>query len=107
MNKTSTDYDNVISTNFLSLVRSGLGYCCLHAFFSFHRQTRFIVARLGISRATVKRWKARWRAGEFPCTHCSDCMARKVTFPIPRKAAKPKLAEENSPSEKPLQELPE
>lgn len=56
----------------------GLGYCCVWLFFARFKQTSLISHRLGVDRATVKRWKARWRTGEFRCEKCERCMVLKL-----------------------------
>lgn len=57
-----------------TLITQGLGYCCLWAFFQFHRRTGLIATRLGIDPRTVRRWKARVREGEFTCEGKGNCM---------------------------------
>jgi len=56
----------------------GLGYCCLWFFFRRYKRTSLIANRLGLHRATVARYKARWREGEFSCEECSRCLKRRV-----------------------------
>lgn len=57
-----------------SLVQSGLGYCCLWAFFARNQSTSLIMARLGVSKEVVLKWKRRWRAGEVQCKCGHKCM---------------------------------
>lgn len=63
------------SQSLKDLVVDGLGYCCVWVFFEFiSKRTGMIAARLGVTERTVRRWKERFRAGEFRCSHCKGCM---------------------------------
>jgi hypothetical protein len=56
------------------LIRQGLGYCCLWAFFSLFRRTELIAIRLGVTPRTIRLYKARFRGGEFKCEGCEKCL---------------------------------
>lgn len=56
----------------------GLGYCCLWAFFRRYKRSTLVALRLGVDRSTVKRWRQRFRAGEFSCTKCPRCLKGRV-----------------------------
>lgn len=72
------------------LIEKGLGYCCPYAFFYIYRPTRLIVERLGVSRTTVKYWKAKYHAGDLQCKCKEKCLqdrlpeARKMVLLIRR-----------------------
>lgn len=70
---------------FYTLVTRDLKYCCLHFFFTYHKRTSLIAARLGLAPRTVREWKARWKAGEFPCTSCEGCARERLNGRLPRK----------------------
>lgn len=55
------------------LVRSGLGFCCLYAFFRCYKQTGKIADRLGVSDRAVRYKKADFKAGRLRCEHCDNC----------------------------------
>jgi len=60
------------------LIKDGLGYCCLWAFFSIHRQTGMIALRLGVTPRTIRLYKAKHRGGEYSCEECGKCMKSAV-----------------------------
>lgn len=59
---------------FIRLICGDLGYCCIYAFFRLFKRTGLIATRLGMSRRTVQLYKVRWRAGEFKCEGCKNCL---------------------------------
>jgi hypothetical protein len=64
---------------FLSLITSApLNYCCEWMFFHKNKRTGMIAERLGIDRSTVKRHKAKFRAGEMACTHADCCLKSRL-----------------------------
>ena len=65
------------------LVTEGMGYCCPFAFFSLYRQTALIAARLGVSDRAIRYAKAAFKAGEYRCQGCSDCLRAKRPSPAP------------------------
>lgn len=60
------------------LVREGLGYCCLYAFFRVNKRTGLIAARLGVTDRAVRKWKARFKSGELRCTGAANCLLPKL-----------------------------
>lgn len=60
------------------LIKQGLGYCCLWAFFKLFRQTPMIALRLGVTPRTVRLYKARFRGGEYKCEGCAKCMKQAI-----------------------------
>lgn len=60
------------------LIKDGLGYCCLWAFFSMFKRTELIAIRLGVTPRTIRLYRARFRGGEYKCEECQKCMKRVV-----------------------------
>jgi hypothetical protein len=61
------------------LITVGLGYCCLWAFFTLYKRTGLISIRLGVTPQTIRRYKARFRGGEFVCKgDCQRCMKKAI-----------------------------
>lgn len=61
------------------LITQGLGYCCLWAFFTLFKRTGLIAIRLGVTPQTIRRYKARFRGGEFKCKEdCQRCMKKAI-----------------------------
>ena len=56
-----------------SLIRS-LGFCCPYLFFHLFKSTGMIAARLGCSRQSAMRWKARSRAKLLTCENADGCL---------------------------------
>ena len=84
INANGKSADNPSGKNlFADLVTNGLGYCCVHFFFSnVKAETLQIADRLGVTSRAVRIHKARWKAGEYPCRKCETCFeARKKKGP--------------------------
>ena len=60
---------------------SGLGYCCLWAFFYTFRRTSVIARRLGIATRTVKQYRSAWADGAYECQNCPNCMRHALKIP--------------------------
>lgn len=80
--KNRADYNTIIPTDLRTLVCSGLNYCCLDAFFRLYAEvpSSVIGLRLGLDPRTVRKWKARWRAGEFQCAKSASCLALRLSL---------------------------
>lgn len=57
-----------------SLIREGLGYCCLWAFFARYKRTGMIAARLGVTERAIRYHKADFRAGCLKCEKREKCL---------------------------------
>lgn len=62
---------------FRLLITEGLHYCCPWAFFKLYKRTALIAERLGLSTRAIRMQKARFKAGEFSCEDCANCLKRK------------------------------
>lgn len=60
------------------LITQELGYCCPWAFFYAFRRTAMIALRLGVETRSIRKWKARVKAGEVTCEGCPGCMRQAV-----------------------------
>lgn len=58
--------------------KTGLGYCCLFAFFSLFRKTGEIAERLGVSRQAVQRYRRRYKEGCYHCEQHPSCMVKRI-----------------------------
>lgn len=56
------------------LILDGLGYCCLWAFFTAHRQTALIATRLGVTKRAVQKYKALYRQECYDCENNPRCL---------------------------------
>lgn len=61
-------------TLIIPLIKVGLGYCCLWAFFHHNKRTAMIATRLGVTTRAIRYHKAAYRAGEFKCEGCEKCL---------------------------------
>lgn len=78
-NSAGLSSDNPTGQNlFAQLVTSGLGYCCVHAFFTRVQATLPIADRLGLSSRTIRIHKARWQEGLYPCRKCPSCLHERI-----------------------------
>lgn len=57
-----------------ALIRTGLGYCCLWAFFSRNKSTTMIATRLGVTPRAIRYQRQAFRQGEFKCEGCDGCL---------------------------------
>ena len=62
------------------LICDGLGYCCQFAFFSLHRQTGLIAARLGVCERAIRYHKMAFKHGDMECQHLKTCLKEKLKF---------------------------
>jgi hypothetical protein len=69
------------------LIKHGLGYCCLWFFFRRFKQTALIAARLGVTERVIRLHRAKWKAGEYKCEGCSNCMKARIIAESARRAA--------------------
>jgi hypothetical protein len=60
------------------LITENMGFCCLYAFFTKYRQTSQIAFRLGVSDRAIRSYKERFKAGEFECKKCENCLKGKL-----------------------------
>jgi hypothetical protein len=61
-------------TLFERLIKQELKFCCIYAFFKLQKRTGAIADRLGMTDRTVRYHKARWRAKEYKCEGCPNCL---------------------------------
>lgn len=71
-------YNRVQSPPLETLITSGLGYCCMWAFFSVYSSTQTIADRLGVSTRAVRKAKERIRSGRYCCESRANCMKEKI-----------------------------
>lgn len=57
-----------------SMIEEDLGYCCEFAFFSIHKRTALIAARLGVTTRAVQKHKAAKREGCLCCESKPNCL---------------------------------
>ena len=53
---------------------SGLGYCCVYAFFRMFKQTGKIAERLGVETRTVRYHKVAFKDGKTVCQKAEKCL---------------------------------
>lgn len=56
------------------LITENLGYCCMFAFFTRNHRTCMIALRLGVTDRAVRKCKALFKAGEYSCEGCGNCL---------------------------------
>lgn len=56
-------------------IRQGLNYCCLFAFFTLHKDTAMIAARLGFGERAIRKHKAALAAGKLRCYGRPGCLS--------------------------------
>jgi hypothetical protein len=61
-----------------SLITEDLGYCCLFAFFSLHKDTKMIADRLGFCTRAIRYHKMAFRQGDLNCEMKPKCLRCRI-----------------------------
>ena len=56
------------------MIKEDMGYCCLFAFFSIHRDTQVIADRLGVTTRAVRYHKMMFKQGDYICQNQPKCL---------------------------------